>query len=212
MKINYCEQLSKEWFDLCAGSIGGTRFGSVMSGRKNRLIYDLINEQLDGYLEPDEYVSDDMLFGTENEPIARQLYSELSGIDFKQVGMIQSEQSAIHHASPDGLCEATGDVLEIKCTQNGAIHLQRFAEGVESSYMPQIVNYFTVSDEVKRVHWVSYCPSRPERPLIYFTFTRESIVKDGRATNTIQGLVEDAQIDIAKIEAEMIEIKNKFIF
>jgi len=212
MKIQYCEQLSKEWFDLCAGSIGGTRFGSVISGRKNRLIYDLINEQLDGYVEPDDYVSDDMLFGTENEPIARQMYSELSGINFQQVGMIQSEQSAIHHASPDGLYEPLGAVLEIKCTQNGAIHLQRFIEGVESSHMAQIVNYFAVSDGVKTVHWVSYCPSRPERPLIYFTFTRESVIKERRTVTTIGKMAEEGRIEIDKIEAQMNEIKTNFIF
>jgi predicted phage-related endonuclease len=211
MKISYCEQLSMEWFKLCAGSIGGTRFGAVISGKKNRLIYELLDEQLNGYVEPDEYVSDDMLFGTEQEPIARQLYSEQSGIDFKQVGMILSEQSAIHHASPDGLSD-DGIVLEIKCTQNGYIHLQRFFEGVESGHMAQLQNYFAVSDEVKEVHWISWCPSRTERPLISFVFTRDSLIKDGKTMCTIQDQVIEGRKQIALIEAQLKDMRNQFEF
>jgi hypothetical protein len=63
-------------------------------------------------------------------------------------------------------------VIEVKCTMNGAIHMQRHVEGPESSYMPQIKNYFAVSDDVKEVHWVSYCPDRPERELVVKVFHR----------------------------------------
>lgn len=211
MKIEHCEQLSKEWFDLCCGSIGGTRFGQVISDRDNRLVYDLVKEQLDGFVEPDDFVSDDMLFGTENEPIARQLYSDFTGIQFDQVGMIRSVQSAIHHASPDGL-SAEGSVLEIKCTQNGAIHIQRFMNGPESSHMGQIVNYFAVSDEVKEVHWISYCPSRPERPIVAFIYRRESEVKSGRKMTTIGELAMEGRNRIAEIEIEVDAMKTKFLF
>jgi hypothetical protein len=211
MKISYCEQLSKEWFDLCVGSIGGTRFGQVISDRENRLVYDLLDEVLNGYVEPDDYVSDDMLFGTENEPIARQLYSEQTGIVFHEVGMIHSDRSAIHHASPDGLSD-DGQVLEIKCTQTGAIHIQRFDRGPESSYLPQVINYFAVSDEVQRVHWVSYCSDRPERPIVAYIFTRETEVKVGRKMITIAEAVEIGRAAIDEIEIEMNATKIKFLF
>jgi hypothetical protein len=211
MKIEYCEQLSKTWFELCAGSIGGTRFGSVVSGKKNRLIYELLDEQLNGYVEPDDYVSDDMLFGSEQEPIARQLYSEQSGIIFNQVGMILSEQSAIHHASPDGLSD-DGIVLEIKSTQNGYTQIQRFFEGVESNHIPQILNYFAVSDEVREVHWVSWCPSRTERPLVIYVFTRDSLIKDGKNTISIGEHAVLGRLRIKEIELQLDDMKTKFLF
>jgi len=211
VKLQLCEQLSKEWFDLVCGSIGGTRFGQVISDRENRLVYDLLNEQLDGYVEPDDYVSDDMLFGQEQEPVARQLYSEQTGIVFNQVGVIQSERSAIHHASPDGLSDDC-QVLEVKCTQTGAIHLQRFDKGPESSHIGQIINYFAVSDEVQRVHWVSYCPSRPERPIVVYIYTRATEVKIGRKTMTIAEAVELGRAAITEIETELNATKLKFLF
>jgi len=202
MKIDYCEQRSETWYRLRAGSIGGNRLGSATSGRKNRLAYDLLNEQLNGIAQMDDYINDDMMFGIENEPIARDKYSGQCGIKFAECGLIQSEQSAIHHASPDGINLERGIVLEIKCTANGAIHLQRFFEGVEPAHIPQIVNYFAVSDEIKEVHWVSYCPERTERPLIVFLFDRDTYTDSIRI----------AREKITEIEDALKVMKSKFIF
>lgn len=212
MKIEYCEQLSKEWFDLCVGSIGGTRFDQVISGKKNRLIYELLDETLNGFIEPADYVSDDMMYGMEQEAIACDAYSKQSGIPLEKVGMIVSEQSDCHHASPDRINIERGIVVECKSTQNGYIHLQRYFEGPESSYLPQIQNYFAVSDDIKEVHWVSWCPNRPERPLISFVFTRESVIKDGKSTTTIGEQAIKGRKRIAEIEAELNEMKTKFLF
>jgi len=201
MKIATMKQGSPEWWDAKVGSIGGTRYGQVVSTRKNRLIYDLINERLNGHIIQDDYTNDDIQFGNDNEPIARELYIKKSGIEFKEIGMIKSDYSTMHHASPDGLSDC-GKVLEIKCTPNGEIHIQRFFEGVDSSYMPQIMNYFAVSDEVKEVHFVSYCPYREERPLIEYIFKAEYYKTEIMAART----------KIAAIEAEVIKKQKEFIF
>jgi hypothetical protein len=202
MKIKNCEQRSEEWYRLRAGSIGGTRFGQVISGRKNRLVYDLLEEMLNGYAEMDDFTSDDMQYGIDNEPMARQLYSAQSGIEFQEVGLIQSDQSAIHHASPDGINLERGIVLEIKCTQTGSVHIQRFFEGPESTHAGQNTNYFAVSDEIKEVHWVSFCPNRPERPLVVHILKREQFLND----------VFSGRQKVQQIEKQLNELKNKFIF
>ena len=44
MNILMVEQGSPEWWDAKVGSIGGTRFGNVISTKKNRLISTLVNE------------------------------------------------------------------------------------------------------------------------------------------------------------------------
>jgi putative phage-type endonuclease len=178
MKISKVKQRSPEWFQLRKGKISGTRFGMIISSRKNRLIYDLLDETLSDYLFPDDFVTDDMQFGIDNEPVAVDLYSKQSGIAFEEVGAILSETCPIHMASPDGVNIERGIVLEIKCTQSRAIQAQRFSEGVESGHLPQIKNYFAVSDAVKEVHWVSYCPFAPERPLVLVVFKREDFEKD----------------------------------
>lgn len=195
------QQRSPEWYDARKGKIGGTRFGQVISGKKNRLIYELLDEDMSEFLFPDDFVSDEMQFGIDNEPIARDMYIRQTGINFREVGLIQSDFSSIHIASPDGLSDDNTKVLEIKCTMDGSIHLQRFFEGVENSYMPQIKNYFAVSDEVKEVHWVSYCPDRPERPIIVYIFTREhfSDIEKGRDI-------------ISQIEAKLSLLKQEWTF
>jgi hypothetical protein len=173
MKIINIEQKSPEWFAYRKGKIGGTRFGKVISGKKNRLIYTLADEILSDVIIEDEFQDEEMRFGTETEPIMCDLYQEQSGIKFKEVGLIQSDHTLISVASPDRLSECETIVLEGKCTMNGAIHMQRFFEGPESSYLPQIKNYFVQSNQIKEVHWVSYCPFRPEKPLVIHVFKRE---------------------------------------
>lgn len=211
MNINNTPQLSPEWWDLKVGKISGTRFGQVISSRKNRLVYDMINEKLSGYIETDDFATEEMRFGTENEPVARQLYSEISGIPFKEVGAILSDFSPIHMASPDGLNEDSGIVLEIKCTSNGAIHLQRFFEGPEDKYMPQIKNYFAVSDQVNEVHWVSFCPFRTERPLVIHKFTREDFITEDKKRGTVDEIAE-ARAAIIALEGQLNDLHEKFIF
>lgn len=210
MKIETFKQRTPEWDAARCGSIGGTRYGQAVSGRDNRLVYDLINERLNGYISESDYIDEAMQFGIDNEPIARQLYSEQTGIEFAEVGMIHSDFSDLHHASPDGL--KAGLVLEIKCTENGAIHIQRYFDGPESSYMPQILNYFAISDEVTEVHWVSYCPYREERPIIAHIFTRQTMIKSGRNHVTIDELITAGRDRIKEIEAEVKQKEQLFAF
>jgi hypothetical protein len=195
-------QHTAEWWALKVGKISGTRFGQCISNTKNRLIYDLLNEILDGCIVLDDFASEDMIFGTDNEPIARQMYIAQSGIQFDEVGAILSATSAIHMASPDGLSRSRTKVLEIKCTQNGAIHLQRFVEGAEKKYEGQIINYFAVDDDVEEVHWVSYCPFRPEKPLVVRIYNRYEFAKE----------IELGRSKINKIETQLNELQQLFIF
>jgi hypothetical protein len=178
MKLSHLIQYSPEWWKLKAGKIGGTRFGQVISNRKNRLVYELMAETKRGYIEPDDFVNDDMQFGIDNERFGAELYEAQSGIKFNPVGMILSDLSRIHIASPDRVNLEWGIVLEIKCTQNEAIHYQRFFEGPESANTAQIYNYFAVSDDVKEVHWISYCPYVKERPIVIECFHRRQFVEE----------------------------------
>lgn len=209
------EQLTKEWYDLKVGKISGTRFGQVISGRKNALIYELLNEKLDGFIMPDDYTSDDMQFGIDNEPIAMDKYSAKCGIEFERGGVILSDYSTIHMASPDAVDIDLGIVVEVKCTRNGAKQIQRFIEGPESTHLPQIINYFAQSESVKQVHWISYCPYRPERELVVWVYERTTELEPAttkKPAYTIQDAVNEGLSGIKVIESKLIELENKFTF
>jgi len=59
-----------------------------------------------------------------------------------------------------------------------------------------------VSDEVKAVHWVSYCPDRFERPLVAFILTREMFTAD----------IEKGRDEIKQIEAKLNVMEQSFRF
>lgn len=202
MKIADCKQGSPEWWALKKGRIGGKRFSQVISGAKNRLIYTLLDERLSEFLLPDDYVDDEMQFGIDNEPVAAKLYSEMTGIEFIEVGAILSKENDIHMASPDRINIKRGIVVEIKCTTNGDIHLQRFFEGIESANLPQVKNYFAVDDDVQEVHWVSYCPFRPEKPLFAIILKREQFAAE----------IPGWRNKVRSIQDNLILLEQKFIF
>lgn len=192
-------QRTPEWNKLRSGSIGGTRFSQVVSGKKNRLVYDLLSEKL-GYFVENDYVDEVMQYGIDNEPYAAAEYEKISGIEFREIGMIKSETVTIHHASPDRISKDNTICLEIKCTENVPIHLQRYFEGFEQKYVDQCVNYFAVADEIKEVHLISYCPYFVERPVFCYILKREDYT----------AIIEKGRKRIAEIENEL-QTKLKMI-
>jgi hypothetical protein len=174
------EQGSQVWFDYRVGKITGTRFGQLISSRENRLIDEIVNERLDGFIEPDDYISEEMQFGIDNESVAIDLYSKMLGIEFDRGGVMQSELNSNHMASPDAISKDRRIVVEVKSTMDGSIHLKRFRNGIESNYLPQCINYFAVGDEVEEVHFISYCPFRPERPIVAIIFKRDTVVESSK--------------------------------
>jgi hypothetical protein len=209
-------QLSPEWWDYKVAKVGGRRFGQVISGRKNRLKYELLDEKIKGYIEQDEYESEEMTFGKDQEPIARAEIIRTTGIEFGECGVIVSDfNPKIHMHSPDGLNHKHGIVLEIKSTSDGSIHIQRFFEGPESAHIPQIINPFVCSDDVKEVWWYSWNPFVQIRPLVKHVYNLDSILEPATAKKqayTIRDAVTEGRELIASLESDLIDLENRFIF
>lgn len=204
MQFLEIEQRTEEWFKLKAGKISGTRFGAAISSRKNGLIYELISEKIDGFIDPIDYESEAMKYGNENEEHAIDLYEIESGMKFIRGGVILSDYSAIHMSSPDA--HNADDphhviIVEAKCTLNGDKQVKRFFEGVDPEYMGQIKNYFAVSDDVQEVHFISYCGTRPERELVVKIVKREDVIDD----------VLKGRIAVKKIETELDRMYDEFL-
>ena len=202
MKTVRVAQRSEAWHALRKGSIGGTRFGQVISSRKNKLLFDLLAERLSDYPVDEVFVNEMMQFGIDQEPHARKAYIKQSKIRFMEVGLIVSDFSKIHHASPDGLNRRLGAVLEVKCTHDISKQVQRFFEGIDPDQMPQILNYFAVSDSIREVHYVSYNPFCLQRPLVVHIVKREDHVLE----------IESGRRKIIEIEKQLEEMERKFKF
>jgi len=203
MNLQLMEQNSAEWWALKVGKIGGTRFGKVISKRENNLIYDMMDEVLSNQVAFDDYVSDDMQYGIDNESEALRLYALQTGNKIDRVGAIMSDTHPdIHMASPDGLVLDKGIAVEVKCTMNGDIHIRRIFEGVDDKYLPQCINYFAVSDEIKEVHFVSYCGHRTERPLHIVKLYRSGFEKEIAA----------GRVKIAAVQKELADKLEEYNF
>ena len=207
MKYLKIDQKSEEWWKLKVGKVSGTRFGMVISGAKNSLIEELVNEELDGCIEVGDYESEDMLFGTENERIAIDEYTKMCGIEFNRGGVIMSDFSLIHMSSPDAINVLRGIVVEVKCTMHGKTQISRFRFGIDSKYKPQVLNYFACSDDVKEVHWISYCPFRPGRPIVVIIVTLDTVFDKGK---TVRQIIAEGRLLLKKVERDAKELKEQF--
>lgn len=142
MKIHNVEQGSAEWHSLRIGKITASRFSDVLaSGRgggpsKTRQSYlmDLCAERLTGQ-SAQQFQSEYMTWGTENEPFARGRYELESDVTVEQVGFVELTDHI--GCSPDGLVGNDG-LLEIKCPKT-TTQIQRWLDGcVPSEYVAQI--------------------------------------------------------------------------
>lgn len=123
MKIHTdIEQYSPEWWAVRNGRITASEVGpfilnsgKVADGAKLKLVCKKIGE-LAGEIE-EVFPNDAMKRGTALEPIAREEYARIYGVEVKEVGFISDDDLPLG-CSPDGLIysgESLLHGLEIKC-------------------------------------------------------------------------------------------------
>lgn len=143
MIIHNIDQHSEAWYALRCGRVTGTRFKALMAGESTATYKDLVSnlacEIITGKQE-ETYVSADMEKGTELEPIARALYSELMEVEVKEIGFITPDEDTPFAEwvgiSPDGVCG--NSMIEIKCPKFKT-HLEYIENGkLPSEYRHQV--------------------------------------------------------------------------
>lgn len=120
MRVAEVSQGSTEWLWCRNGRITGSRISDVTATLKRGgyaaarrdYIMEIMAERLTGRAE-NHYVSPEMAFGSENEPIARTEYEMLTGSVVELAGFIFHPRYDFTGSSPDGLIDDDG-MLEIK--------------------------------------------------------------------------------------------------
>ena len=146
-------QGSEEWLDARRGIITASAIGQLItpqtvkpaSNDKSRaLIAQLAAERITGQSE-DVFVNQDMMRGTLHEPVARERYAEVNGVEVVQVGFMTEDRWGFTiGASPDGLVGDVGGV-EIKCPRAKA-HIQTILSGeVPAQHMAQVQTCLLIS-------------------------------------------------------------------
>jgi len=144
MKVENCIQGSAEWFQARCGRVTASKINDVMAylkqtkaeaeagvryEAKKRADYktDLIAQTLTGLL-PENYVSDAMRWGQEQEALAATEYELDSPEDVQTVGFVYHPSIERAGASPDRLVGKDG-LLEVKCPET-TTHIEWALAGI----------------------------------------------------------------------------------
>lgn len=178
MKIYHdLEQGSTEWHELKHGKIGGTRSKQILV-KSDTLLIDLLAELTEPFDEDlESFSSYAMENGKLLEPQARIELSKYTGIEFLEVGWIQSENPLVG-VSPDGISECETIGCEIKCPQ-AKEHIRTCLDNeIPLKHIDQCIHNFLVNPKLNEFWFMSY---RPEsvKPMFVKKLTRESEVNIG---------------------------------
>ncbi len=165
-EVNYYETIqgSQEWLDLRKGKVSASRaadllatvrYGEAAAYRNYKT--ELAIERITGK-SPERYVTKQMEYGTDTEPVARLMYQLVTGNEVKKSGIyvIEGKNAC---ASLDGEIGTDG-LLEIKCREL-ANHVESLAlNKVPDQYYKQIQFQLWVTNR----QWGDYCSYADEMP------------------------------------------------
>ena len=203
------EQGSREWLELRAGKLTGSRFRDLMavtktgpSASRANLIVQVALERLTG--QPEEtYQNDAMRRGTELEPLARGAYEAATGELVEQTAFVVHAALPFVGVSPDGLLGADG-LLEIKCPASQAKHLESLRNGAHArEYAWQIQGQLWVTGR----QWCDAVSFDPRFPAgLQLAITR--VARDEIAIKKLESACIEAQAEIDSIVTELTSMKE----
>lgn len=176
MKKHSMEQGSPEWFQARKGKITGTVLKAIMGTKSRRqdAIYEIIAQRLTLGVEKDVDPENPMARGNRLEPDAIKMFEFETNMKVDRIGLAEMEDDASMAQSPDGLI---GDdaAIEVKC-MGGKNHVKMWlTDQIPDDYYWQVVQYFVVNPELKKLYFVGYNPDIPMHKLHIITVDRASI-------------------------------------
>jgi putative phage-type endonuclease len=195
-------QGSDDWLAARVGCITASRMADLMARTKSgwgasraNLAAELLVERLTGQPAP-RFLNDAMRWGTEQEPFARQAYSERCGVDVFEVGFIPHPEIARAGASPDGYVGDDG-LVEFKCPTS-ATHIDTLMGGrVPERYLLQMQFQMACAGR-EWCDFVSFDPRCPEHLRLFI----QRVPRDHSLILSLEGEVVALDTEIeAKIEA-----------
>lgn len=156
-------QQTEQWFKIRAGRPTASIAKSIMTptGRKSKgwenLFYDLVASSLNPYeVKFEGNIHTDR--GNELEPIARQTFADLSGLDVQEVGFVIGDDECCG-CSPDALIYRDGKPiagLEIKCPVLKTQIKHKFGPSIVPDDYPPQVHFSMAVTKLRYWFFMSY--------------------------------------------------------
>ena len=196
------KQGSGAWLAERIGQCTASRFADAMDFLKKgcegakRAAYrmELVIERLTGNAA-EHYVNDYMMWGTEQEPVARMAYEAYTGAMVTECGFRHHPSVPMCGGSVDGLVGDDG-IIEIKCPATGT-HIKTLL-GAECEHMPQIQGYLWITGR-QWCDFVSYDPRLPSDLQLYV----QRIARDEAYIAELAGRVTGFLAEVAEMESRL---------
>jgi putative phage-type endonuclease len=200
-------QGSEAWFKSRLGSVTASRMSDVLAKGKSgeavtRAKYrmQIIAERVTGQVA-DSFSSAAMLWGTEQEPYARMRYAAATGRIVDEAEFYTHPTIKWLGASPDGLLNDTGGLLEIKCP-NTQTHLGYLLDKkAPAAYINQMQTQMWVTGRAW-CDFVSFDPRVPEHLQLF-------IVRLDRDDALIETMEEEVHKFLGEVEVLINQLENK---
>lgn len=196
------QQGTDEWLHWRKGKITGTTLKSIMGTPKAReeALYEVVSERLmNGVDEMGEF-GNMMERGNALEPDAIAAFELEKGLHVQREGGQYADDNALMANSPDGLI-GEHEAVEVKCL-GAKNHVKMWLKNeIPDEYKWQVVQYFIVNKELKKLYFVGYHPDITEHPLHIIEKTREQAMADIEKARAAQ------EVFLAEVE----EILSKII-
>lgn len=167
------------WFNDRTGKLTGSRMYSAMSflkakkdeepkesSERRKLKVEILCERLTGNIVS-KYVTIDMQWGSDQEPMAKEAVSQVTNWTIKDLGFIEHPTIENCGCSPDGYIEEENALIEIKCPTSSTMvsWLMAAAEDPDwlpPDHIPQMLLQSSCFGGIP-VWFVAYDPRLPEK-------------------------------------------------
>lgn len=199
--IHNAKQGTEEWLQARAGCVTGSRASDVLAKIKTgeaaaRRDYriQLLAERLSGKPQEDGFISKEMQWGNEQEPLARMAYEAATGVIVRETGFIRHNKLPVG-CSVDGDIENFTGLVEFKCPKT-ATHIGWLVDGcLPSKHAPQITHNLWVTG-AKWCDFVSFDPRLPEHLQLFMVrVERDSLDLAGYENEVLKFLAELAALE-----------------
>lgn len=209
MRVYDMEQKTEAWFEIRYGKIGGSSADKLTTPAKFKTVKnELISAKLEDFVfdedEANKFMSKDVNRGNELERPARDYLSEFKGVEYRDVGWVQSDIHILG-LSPDGVSEDLTSSCEIKCPARTA-HTSYILGGnkIPSQYFWQNIAYFAVIDDLIEHDFMSYRPECTIEAHI-ITLRRDTVTQYGAKKATVQEWADKLRDEALKMNNEVAE-------
>lgn len=181
-------QNTGEWHSERTGKLTASRMSAAMSFLKGKpgkapeesskrydLKKEILLERLTNRIVP-KFVNDAMQHGVEQEPFAKEVFEQKTGILIEDVGFINHPSIDNFGASPDGFT-SDGGLIEIKCPTEKTMLEYLLQDKIPEDYKKQMCVQCLCANKTF-VHFVAYDPRLPDGMQLFhkiYTPTQEEL-------------------------------------